>query len=396
MWLSRLVLLSVAFASTAPLAAQVYSGASSPTRTHQRRQAQMSTVNLMGQVVMEDGQPIVGVVQVELICNGRISQQAVTTSDGRFLIEVGSPRTEDWLDPGVGGSSLGSVEGVAKVGSPSGATKLDEVPSVGIGRVSLSGCEVRAAPRAGLVSNVISLSTRDAFENPDIGLIVLKKLSHSSATTVSLSVLSAPPEVREAYERASQSLRKNPPDLKSAEKDLRKAVKKHPEFAGAWDLLGRVLMMKDQRGEALKAFELATQQDPGFIPPLEALARAGVQDSDWNAAWRWSLQLLELDARHPSALYWNGLAGYHLRRWSESERSLSSLYAMGYGREYPFGWLPLGVMHAQNGRIQAAAESFENYLANTPADQVPAPQRQELEELLNRWKSAGLLSLRQP
>jgi hypothetical protein len=377
-------------------AGQGLSDSSSTSKSHQRREARLTSVTLIGQVVTEDGRPVPEMVQVELVCNGRSNQQTVTAPDGRFYFEIGSPRSDDWLDPGIGGSSGGNLESVVKVAPPGGSTKLDQVPSMGQGRVSLVGCEVRAAPRAGYSSNSISLRTRDAFENPDIGLIVLRRLSSPQASTVSLSFLRTPQECRDAFEKASRSLEKVPPDLRGAEKELQKALRRDPKFAAAWDLLGRVLMIEGRREEARAAFERAIAEEPGFIQPYLALGRAAIQDSHWEDAWKWSAKLLELDANQPSGLYWRGLSGYHLRRFPEGERALSRLYELGYAEEYPFGWLPLGVIQAGAGRIQAAAASFQKYLALMPADEVTAAQREELGRLLEQWRTQGLLTLSQP
>ncbi len=386
----------VAFGCSSLLAAQGLSDSSSTAKSHQRRDPRLTSVTLLGQVVTEDGRPVPEMVQVELVCNGRTNLQTVTAPDGRFFFEIGAPRSDDWLDPGIGGSSGGTLESVVKVAPPGGSAKLDQVPSLGQGRVSLVGCEVRAAPRPGYSSNTISLRTRDAFENPDIGLIVLRRLSNPKASTVSLSFLRTPQECRNAYDKASRSLEKAPPDLRVAEKELRKALRKDPSFAAAWDLLGRILMIDGRRVEARAAFERAIAEEPEFLEPYLALGRAAIQDSDWEAAWKWSAKVLELDADQPSALYWRGLAGYHLRRFPESERALVRLYKLGHGEEFPFGWLPLGVIQAGAGRIQSAAASFQQYLRLMPAAEVTEAQRQELERLLEQWRTQGLLTMAQP
>jgi tetratricopeptide (TPR) repeat protein len=345
----------------------------------------------MGQVVMEDGQPIAIPVQVDLTCNGRLQRQTVTAPDGRFLLDLAAPRSEDWMDPELGGSSRGTTESAVRVAAPGGSARLDQIPSVGYGRVSLSGCELRLAPRAGFASSTIQLSNRNAFENPDVGMIVLRRLSNPGASTVSLSVLKAPTDAREAFEKASSHLEKAPPDLKNAEKELQKALKKFPEFSGAWDLLGRVQMLSERKSEGLNSFAHAAAYEPGFIPPLLALAQSAVQDGDWESAWRWTAKALELDEGHAQALYWKGLAGYHLRRFEEGVKVLSRLYAAGFGEEFPFGWLPLGVMHAQQGRIPEAADCFRSYLARMPEGEVPSSQRGELEAILAQWQSEGAL-----
>ncbi len=361
----------------------------SPAITHQARGSVILV--LSGRVLMEDGQPMMEMVQVDLVCNGRIRQVTPTAPDGTFIFEMGSPRSDDWLDPSVGGSSDGSFASKVNV-SDGGVTALDQVPSIGRGRVSFSGCEVRLSPEAGFVSNIIPLTTRSASDNPDIGVIVVRRLSKTRVTTVSLSVLSAPKDARKAFEKATAELAQEDPNTKTIRQELEKAIKEYPEFSAAWDLLGRVQMSEGNSEEARKSFLRAVEEEPKFMRPYLGLGQMAVQAGAWDEAAEWSSKVLELDAGYPLALYWNGLANYYLSRFDQGEKSLSSLYQLGHVKEYPFGLLPLGVIHANQGKIEAAAKEIELYLESMPSEQVPDAQRVELENQLALWESQGLTS----
>lgn len=361
----------------------------------QARNVQTSPVSLVGRVLEEDGQPPNDLLQVDLVCSGRIRQQTLTGSDGTFTFDLEPSRSEDWLDPGAGGSATGAIEGSARVATPGRSQNLDEVPSMGRGRASLSGCEVRLAPRPGLASNAINLRTRGAFDNPDIGVIIVRRLSDSTATTVSLSTLSAPRRARDAFDRANDELSSRSPDLGKAIQELEKAVREYPEFSAAWDLLARVHLSKGDIEEGRNCFLRAVEEEPRYITPYLGLAQIGVQRGGWEEVDTWTGRVLEIDSGHPQALYWAGLAGYYLGNFRRSEGALSDLYGRGTGmaEAYPFGLLLLGVIHANQGKIQSAAEGLRLYLRLMPPDQVPEAQRIELENQLASWELEGLAVL---
>ncbi len=360
--------------------------------THHRKTAHMMTVTLAGKILLENGQPPQDLIQVEFVCNGRITQQTLTTSDGSFAFDVGGPRNDDWLDPGVGGSNNGALESVVKVADPGGRVNLDEVPSMGHGQVSLAGCEVRAAPRPGLSSEVIQLRTRSAFDNPEIGIIVLRSLADPGATRVSLSTLRAPKEARKAFEKATRELASEKPNTNKISKELQRALQKYPEFSAAWDMLGRVQMSRGDKKAARESFERAIAEEPKFIEPYLAMAQIAVEESDWEETLKWASRILELDEALSQALMWHGLSSFYLERYGPAEESLSRLYhTAGNDREYPFGLLPLGVIHAMQGEIPDAASEFRLYLDLMPAERVPDAQRKELERQIATWKSQGLV-----
>lgn len=361
----------------------------SPAVTHQPRNSE--TLIITGQVLTEDGQPHNAIVQVDLVCYGRIRQVTTTAPDATFVFEIGSPRTEDWLDPSFGGSSDGSMETKVKVAGVGGGA-LDEVPSMGRGRVSFSGCEVRLSPEAGFTSNTIPLTTRSRSDNPDIGVIVIRRRPKSGESTVSVSMLSAPKDARKAFDNATGELAKERPNTGKIKKELKKAIEKYPEFSAAWDLLGRVQMSEGDTKEARKAFLRAVESEPRYVRPYMGLAQMAVEANSWDETVEWTDKALELDASNPQALYWDGLANYYLSRYDQGEKSLSSLYQLGHVEEYPFGLLPLGVIHANQGKIEEAAKELRLYLKTMPPERVPDAQRTELEKQLTLWDSQGLTS----
>ena len=372
-----------------PVEAQGIADARSISRTHQPRNAGMLTVTLSGLVIMEDGSSLTEVVQVELVCNGRVNQQTLTGPDGGFHFELGSPRTEDWLDPALGGSSSGTTESAVKVAPAGGGTKLDEVPNMGHGRASLSGCEVRASFRPGYTSNVIALGTRDAFENPEIGAIVLRRAGETKAATVSVSFLRASKSARELYRKAAAGLADKAPNTRKASGYIRKALQEDSSFAAAWDLLGRIQMIEGQLAEARESFLRAIEEEPDYLQPRLALARVAFEGADWQEVLAHSTIALELDPSHPDALYLDGVARYYSSEIARSERSLAKLYSLGYTEKYPFGLLLLGVIRASRNDFEGAAGHIRDYLRFMPPAEVSEAQRRELERLMVEWSSSA-------
>ena len=361
----------------------------SPAVTHQPRNSEILIIT--GQVLTDDGRPHSAIVQVDMVCYGRIRQVTTTAPDGTFTFDIGSPRSEDWLDPSFGGSSDGSMETKVKVADAGGGA-LDEVPSMGRGRISFSGCEVRLSPEAGFASNTIPLTTRSTSDNPDIGVIVIRRRPEPGESTVSVSMLSAPEDARKAFDNATAELAQEKPNIGKIRKELNKAIEKYPEFSAAWDLLGRVQMSEGNSAEAHNSFLRAIETEPKFVRPYMGLAQMAVQDNAWDETSAWTEKALELEPGNPKALFWNGLANYYLSRYDQGEKSLSSLYQLGHVEEYPFGLLPLGVIHANQGKIEMAAKELRLYLETMPPERVPDGQRAELEKQLALWDSQGLTS----
>lgn len=362
----------------------------------QRRSAQSASLSITGRVIEQDGTPPRELVQVNLICNGRIRQQILTAADGTFAMDLDSTNDEAWLDPGLGGSADGAMEGTAKVNRGSRSGNLDEVPSMGRGRVTLAGCEVRVAPQPGLAAEAISLRTRGSLDNPDIGTIVLHRLSDSAATLVSVTSLSAPKKAKEAFDKGNAALTAEKPNVAKAIKELTKAVKEYPGYSEAWDLLARANLAQGNAEEGRRCFQQAIDAEPKYLSPYLGIAQVAVHEGNWAEVRVWSSKVLELHSSHPQALYWNGMGNYYSGAFTEAAKSLEALYAAGYHERFPFGLLQLGVIHANQGQIQAAATELSLYLRLMPAAEVPEAQRIELQKQIDAWVSEGLAVLPPP
>lgn len=356
-----------------------------------RTQPKEMFLHLSGQIVMEDGTQS-GPMVVELYCNGQMLQQIRASADGSFSFDVGSKRLDNWTDAGMGGGTDASFNRGRRT-QPGGLGQPNAIPAAGTGQMNLMGCEVRLQVTPEYVAQPIPLGIRSVFDKSDIGTIMVRRLSEEGATTVSLTTLAAPKKAKKAFEKARKELNKKKVNFSSVVKELETAVEVYPEFAAAWELLGRVHMHRGNSDEGRMAFERAVKADPKYINPQIALARIAFESQDWEKAVHWTARLLELDRSNPEALYWDGMANYHLRRIEKAERSLRLLYKNGHSERYPYGLLALGVIHANQGQITEAAQELRSYLELMPADQVPEDQRRQVEDQLQIWESEGLITV---
>ena len=97
-------------------------------------------------------------------------------------------------------------------------------------------CELRAR-LAGFRSQSVSLANRRPMDPPDIGTILLHRLTPTEGTTISAVSLAAPKDAKKAYQKGMDALKKK--KVQDAVKNFEKAVEVYPKYADAWYELGR-------------------------------------------------------------------------------------------------------------------------------------------------------------
>ena len=183
------------------------------------------------------------------------------------------------------------------------------------------------------------------------------------------------------------------PNYSKAAKELEKAVQAYPQYASAWELLGRTRLAEKDKVGAKAAFEKAKEADPRFMSPYLALARLELYDQQWDAAATQTAKLMQLNTRIPQAFYFHGVANFYLGRFKTAEKALAQLEQSGHARQYPMSYLQLGIMNARQGKIPIAARGFSRFLRYMPPEQVSAPQRQRIEQQLAKWDAEGVIDL---
>ena len=328
-------------------------------------------VRLRGKIVLTDGSPLPGSAGVELYCNGRLRQQAFTFSDGSFDIEADDAMA-------FGDARVGTI-----TGNPNAASPLDPTGFRSFdGSMNLIGCELRAL-LPGYASERIQLGIRRPLQCSKVGNILVRRLDGVSGSTISFTTLAAPKKARKAYEKALEQLRKRKVEHSKASKELEKAVKLYPQYAAAWNLLGRTrLSVKDLAG-AREAFQRAIEADPNYVGPYVQLALLEGDYERWEKVVRLSNRILEINPYITEAHYFNAVASFKLGKLALALKSIAQYKETKASRRLADSYYLAGAILAGRGSYTSAAAEFRQFLAISPED----PRADRIREHLSSWDS---------
>ena len=148
--------------------------------------------------------------------------------------------------------------------------------SMGVRRTAIIDCDLRAR-LAGFRSQSVSLANRRPMDPPDVGTILLHRLTPTEGTTISAVSLAAPKDAKKAYDKGMEALKKK--KMRTPMKNFEKAVEVYPKYAAAWYEFGRYPgCAKGDAAMARGYFEQAVKADPKFVSPYMELALI-----DWKA-----------------------------------------------------------------------------------------------------------------
>jgi tetratricopeptide (TPR) repeat protein len=292
----------------------------------------------------------------------------------------------DASESGFGGLSAGSAGGFGSSQSAGGANPLASDP---FGN-RLSNCELRAQI-AGYRSDVVNLVGRNPMENPDVGLIVLHRLSNVEGTSVSATSYMAPKDAKKAYEKGLQSLLKNKPD--DATKEFEKAVLAYPKYADAWVNLGKIRMQQKEFEPAREAMLKAIEADSKLVGPYIELGMMAAQQNKWEEAGQYLDRGLKLDPiDFPQAWYADAAANYNLKKYDAAEKSAREAMKLDVKHSNPRIQYLLGLTLAEKHDFPASAEQFRDYLKyapNAPDFDKVKDQLGQLEKFMEQTKEAS-------
>jgi len=347
-----------------------------------------SVFYLMGQVSMENEAPVPKDFLVQLVCSNRVIKQVNPSAAGTFAFDLGSVKAT----PGITDASGTEIQGGLKGGFARDAWDERGFLVIG-GRVYLDECVVRSTPIAGYTSTTIELGTRDLQDNPDIGVLEVRKINGTPRlpATVSLTTAAAPPEAAKLLGKAQKELAKKKVDFHKVQDHLEKAIRVYPQFSEAWCLLGEARLSSGDQVGAREAFELSIASDENFIHPYAGLAQLDVERQDWMQAANRARQIRKLDPTYPRGLLFDGIASYYLGSFEDSRLAFEELKERGHASTFPIAYLHLGMIYAKKGDVLTAAEAFRAYLSASPAGQVPVARRDRIEAQLKLWEDQGLI-----
>ena len=314
---------------------------------------------ISGRVVMENGSPPPEPVTIVRHCVGRSYIEGKTNSKGWFSLQLTSG----------GNLTMPDVE----------------APSSAVWSGSL-GCDIRAS-LPGFQSQPRVLDRSRGLQIPDLGLIVLYPTSKIESPYVSITTLEAPPKARKAHEQALGAMTAKRPDHEQAAKLLRTAIKEHPRFAAAWDLLGQVQLKLGDENEARRSFQQSLQADSGYLPAHLPLLRMEVKAKRWDRAAQLAGQAILLDPRLSEARFAHALACLYLDRLDEAIHSARMLQQSEDAATYPQTHHILGMIYADRKDYRAATAEFRALIELQPQTKLA----QNLKQQLRQWADSGLI-----
>ncbi len=341
-----------------------------------------SRVYATGTAIMADATALPADLRVQLVCYGRVMDENQVSPRGGFTLEVGQ-------DP------LGASDLDASVQGHPNAPQMGDLSAPHDAQRSLSvlqGCQVRLAPMPEFSANEIPLGNIDLRSRPDVGSLIVRRVSSDGQiTTIDVSLLQAPPKARKAYEKAQKELAKEKVKYPKAIEDLEDATKEYPEFTDAWYLLGYCRQSIDDQEGAKKAFEETVRIDVRHKGASFELARYELDAGRWEEASRYTQLLVQLEPDQPQVLYFDGVANFNSGQRELAEASLNQLVALGHSESYPMALFYLAVIEGDNQDYAVAADYFRNFLEIAPESEIPQQLRQDVQQQLKVWRDQGLL-----
>jgi tetratricopeptide (TPR) repeat protein len=340
-----------------------------------------------GRVMLEDGTAPTESVAIERVCSGSPHTEGYTDSRGYFSIQLGVRNN------GVMPDASEDVGGIGAFGRGAGGHG-DMLGGSSAGSRNVFGSEARfvdcdlRARLPGFRSQAVSLATRRPMDPPDIGTILLHRMSPTEGTTISATTLAAPKDAKKAYEKGMDALKKRKQD--DAFKNFEKAVDVYPNFAASWFELGRLQAARGDASKAHESFEAAAKADPRFVAPVLELAILEWKAEKWQDVADLTDRVVKLDSfDYPQAHFLNALSNYNLKHMDVAEKSAREALRLDTRKQYLTSMRLLGVILAQKQDYTGASEQFKAYLQAAPQAsdaQIVRNQLTQLEQLLAAGK----------
>ena len=226
------------------------------------------------------------------------------------------------------------------------------------------GCELKAA-YPGYRSDAVSLDGHRFLDDPNVGTIILHRLSNVQGTTISVTSAEAPRAAQKNFEKGLQAERKG--NLEEAEKHLLAATSEYPKYAIAWFALGQLQQGQNKIEDARKSYIAAADADRKYVSPYDQLARLAAQEGKWEDAARYSKQAIDLNpVEFPSSFWYNTLANYNLNKPPEALKSAQALLKLDTVHRYPEANRILAEIALNDKDFAGASSYLRAYLALAP------------------------------
>ncbi|HWE52859.1 MAG TPA: tetratricopeptide repeat protein [Bryobacteraceae bacterium] len=313
---------------------------------------------ITGRVVMADGSPVPETINIKRDCGGEEVVVAYTDSGGRFSFQWGD-RSQTLADVTAPFSA-----------ADSGTNALNG---------SVSDCELRAE-LAGYRSDSASLTGHRAFDNPNIGSIVLHRMENVEGLTVSATSFAAPPAAKKAYIKGLKAAQKS--NFPAAAKNLENAVRIYPRYANAWLDLARVRMQMNLREQARDAYLKALEADDKLVQAQIGLGLIAANRNQWADAAKYLDSALRLDpVDYVNIWLADAIANYNAGHIDVAQKSVNETLKQDSRHRYPGANRLLGLILATRKDYTGAVSQLRAYMALEPAGPDIATVKTQLEQL---------------
>ena len=318
---------------------------------------------LAGNVIVEGEEGLPEPVVIRIDCGDQSLPQVYTDRRGRFSFQPSCNPVLAMSNASARMAFFGTP------GAPIGARR---------GSMNLSNCWLYA-DLPGYRSSELWLGMSRSMSRAKVGTIVLSRIDGASGDPVSVTTLTAPKKARKAYERGAKALRSvEYPDHAGAIPFLERAVELHPQFAAAWEALGRARLGLGERESARKAFEHAVRIDGRFLKPYPALIEMAAEDRDWNELELLTDSYLAMSPGSMKFRFYNGFAALKKGKLSKAELMIEMLENAGEIDRWPMSYLVLAEVHGRRGEFKQAAKLYDSYLRTNPNGQYSAVVKRTL------------------
>jgi len=337
-----------------------------------------------GRVMIEDGTALAESVVIERVCGGSSRAEGYTDTRGYFVLQLGSGNSQfQDASETAGGFSrtsqqLGGIGGLGGgLGSSTGT--VSSTHSAGLDP-RLMNCELRAR-LSGYRSQTVSLMEHRALDNPNVGVILLHRLTPTErAATVSTAALAVPKPADKAYNKGLNFLKKGKSE--EARASFQSAIDLYPKFSSAWFELGKLQAVGGQLDDAHKSFLAASQADPQFVAAYLELALLSLHDRNWNELADVTYRALKLNSfDYPQAYFLNAVANYNLRKLDTAEKSARAAQRLDTRHIYPENSRLLGIILVDREQYAEAADALRDFLVAAPHSVEAQAVRRQLDDL---------------
>jgi tetratricopeptide (TPR) repeat protein len=331
---------------------------------------------LSGRVMFDDGSPLTHDIAVERVCGATVHTEGHVDSKGRFSFQLGNNRFEEISAADASQSGYGTQSGRdlnSSLGSNPGGSRNGGLSN---SETAMWGCDLRAA-YPGYRSDLVSLASRHSLDDPDVGTIILHRLTNVQGTTISLTTAEAPKSAQKNFDRGLQAARKG--KMEDAEKSLTAATTEYPKYAVAWFTLGQVQQGQNKIEDARKSYLAAIEADKKYVSPYDRLALLAAQQNKWQDAASYSKQAIDLNpVEFPSSFWYNAISNYNLNKDDEALKSGQALLKMDTLHKYPEVNRLLAEISVNKKEYPGAAAYLKAYLQQVPTAKDADMLKQQL------------------